>query len=98
MCMCSVFFEHILRKKKNYHFRGSSRNFLKKSCLCAFDFTGTHATCADMHSLLGAVNIYCYSLDVGIPDSVGSSMRMADVVAEVSALAADITFCHLNTS
>ena len=35
---------------------------------------------------------------VGIPDSVGSSMRMADVISKMSALAADITFCHLNTS
>ena len=26
---------------------------------------------------------------------VGSSMRMADVISKMSALAADITFCHL---
>ena len=51
-----------------------------------------------MHSLLSAVYVNSYLLDVGIPDSVGSSMRMADVVSKMSALAADITFCHLNTS
>ena len=51
-----------------------------------------------MHSLLSAVDVHSNLLDIGIPDSVGSSMRMADVVAEMSALATDITFSHLNTS
>ena len=48
-----------------------------------------------MHSLLRAVDVHSNLLDVGIPDSVGSSMRMADVISKMSALAADITFCHL---
>jgi len=59
------------------------------------DLAGSQAAGADMHSLLGAVNVHSDFLDVGIPDSVGSSMRMADVISKMSALAADITFCHL---
>ena len=51
-----------------------------------------------MHSLLRAVHSNSNSPYVGIPDSIGSSMRMADVIAEMSALAADITLRHLNTS
>ena len=62
------------------------------------DLAGSQAAGADMHSLLSAVDVHSNLLDIGIPDSVGSSMRMADVVAEMSALATDITFSHLNTS
>ena len=48
-----------------------------------------------MHSLLSAVDVHSNLLDVGIPDSVGSSMRMADVISKMSALAADITFYNI---
>jgi hypothetical protein len=51
-----------------------------------------------MHLFVRAVYFNGDSLNIRIPDSVGSSMRMADVVAEMSALATDITFSHLNTS
>ena len=47
-----------------------------------------------MHSLLGTIHVNSNLLNVGIPDTIGSSMRMADVVPEVGALAADIAFCH----
>jgi hypothetical protein len=59
-----------------------------------FYFTGTKALCAYVHSLRSAVGLDADGLNVGIPDTIGSSMRMADVVSEMSALAADITFCH----
>ena len=51
-----------------------------------------------MHSLGSAVHFALNLLNVGVPDSVRSSMRMADVVTEVNALAAYITFCHDDTS
>lgn len=51
-----------------------------------------------MHSLGSAVNLAFNLLYIGIPYTVGSSMRMADIVAEMGTLAADITFCHDNTS
>ena len=62
---------------------------------CAVDLAAAKAAGAHMHSLLGAVNADGDLLDVGIPDPVGSSMRMADVVSKMSALATDITFGHL---
>ena len=61
----------------------------------ALDLAGSKAAGADVHSLLSAVDVHSNLLDIGIPDSVGSSMRMADVISKMSALAADITFCHL---
>ena len=36
--------------------------------------------------------------DIGMPNAVGSSMGMADVIAEVRTLAADLTFRHFDTS
>ena len=61
----------------------------------ALDLAGSKAAGADMHSLLSAIDVHSNLLDVGIPDSVRSSMRMADVISKMSAFAADITFCHL---
>ena len=51
-----------------------------------------------MHSLRTAVDLAFYASDIGIPDSVGSSMRMAYVVTEMNALTTNITFSHLDTS
>ena len=51
-----------------------------------------------MHSLGTTVNIAFYASDVGIPHSVGSSMRMAYVVTKMNALTTNITFSHLDTS
>ena len=51
-----------------------------------------------MHSLGSAVHFAFNLLNVGVPDSVRSSMGMADVVSEVSALATYITFSHDDTS
>jgi hypothetical protein len=66
--------------------------------LSALNFAGSQASGAYMHLFVRAVYFNGDSLNIRIPDSVGSSMRMADVVAEMSALATDITFSHLNTS
>ena len=51
-----------------------------------------------MKSLVGSADLAHNILDVRIPDPIRSSMRMADVVAEMSALATNITFSHLRTS
>ncbi len=48
-----------------------------------------------MQSLNTTVNLALNVLDIRIPDTIGPSMRMADVVPEMGALAANITFCHL---
>jgi hypothetical protein len=42
----------------------------------------------------GAVYLDLDPLDVCSPDSIGLSIRMADIVPEMGALAADITLSH----
>ena len=58
-------------------------------------FTGAKALCADIHLLDSAGNLDRYSLNIGVPDTIGSSMRMADVVAEKSGFLTDLTLCHV---
>ncbi len=57
-----------------------------------------HAASADVHLLVLAVHFDGHVLNIRMPDTIGSSMRMADVVAEVCAFSADITFRHFYTS
>ena len=66
--------------------------------LCALHSAGSLAACADMQLLASSIPLAFYVLNVGFPNSVGSSMRMADVVTEVSALTTNITFSHFRTS
>ena len=47
-----------------------------------------------MHSLSNSVDLAHNASYVRVPDSVGSSMRMAYSVSKMNAFAADITFCH----
>ena len=61
-------------------------------------FTGAKALCADIHLLDSAGNLDRYSLNIGVPDTIGSSMRMADVISEMNAFSTDFAFCHVNTS
>ncbi len=51
-----------------------------------------------MHSLGSAIHLALYALNIGVPDCIASSMRMADIITEMYALAANITLSHLNTS
>ena len=47
---------------------------------------------------MGTVN-YCLNLtDVGLPGSVGLTVRVRNVVTESDALAANATFSHFDTS
>lgn len=66
--------------------------------LCALYSAGSQTASAHMQPLVSAIHLAFYILNVGIPDSVGSSMRMADVISEMSAPTTNITFSHLRTS
>jgi len=68
------------------------------SGLSPLDPAGFQAVRADMHSLISAVYLASYSLDIGAPHRIGFSMRMAYIVAELNTLATNITLSHLNTS
>ena len=51
-----------------------------------------------MHSLGTTVYFALFASNVGNPNSVRSSMRMAYVVTEMNAFSTNITFSHLDTS
>ncbi len=51
-----------------------------------------------MNLLSTLTDLYTNGTNVGLPHLVGSSMRVADVAAEMSTLTTNITFCHDSTS
>ncbi len=51
-----------------------------------------------MQLLVGTVHLAHNALNIRIPDSVRSSMRMAYVISKMSALTTNITLSHLCTS
>lgn len=51
-----------------------------------------------MQLLVAAVHFAHNALNIRIPNSVRSSMRMAYVISKMSALATNITLSHLCTS
>ena len=62
------------------------------------NLAGAKALRTDIHFFLVAADLNAHSLDVGIPDPVGSSVRMADIISEMSTFSANLTLCHDNTS
>ena len=61
-------------------------------------FAGTQATGAGVHALGSAVDNRLHPLDVGLPGTVGATVRVRNLNAEGNVLAAEITFCHICTS
>ena len=51
-----------------------------------------------MHSLGLSVNLALYAKNVGLPDCIGSSVRVTHIISEMDSLAAYITLCHILTS
>lgn len=75
--------------------------FIRKTLpvtLSPFNQPGLKTACADMKPLVTAIHFTLNSLDIGLPNCVGSSMRMAYIVTEMNSLATNITFSHLDTS
>ena len=59
------------------------------------DFAGFDAACADAHALAAAVDFGLDGLEVDVPAAAGGVVGVRDVVAELRAFAAKITFvCH----
>jgi hypothetical protein len=46
----------------------------------------------------GSVNLAFYGTDIGVPDMIGTSMRMAYIVSKPNSLFANSTLCHDYTS
>ena len=62
--------------------------------LSAGNFTGLQAVCAYVKRGGRSVHDSLHGLDVGLPNAVGSSMRMAHLVSEMSRLLTNITLSH----
>ena len=71
---------------------------LVRFILCSFNSAGFQARSTYMKSFGSSVYRTFYVFNIGIPNSVWSSMRMAYVVTEMNAFTTNITFSHLDTS
>jgi hypothetical protein len=70
-------------------------SFVKRSALAFDDFSGLDAAGADAHALTSAVDLGLDRLQVHVPATPGGVVGVRDVVAELRAFAAKITFvCH----
>ena len=71
------------------------RSFLT---LSALDLSGTKATGADGNRAVGSVNYSLNLTNVGLPGSVGLTVRVGNVMSKGNALTANATFSHFDTS
>ena len=64
-------------------------------CLTLNDFAGLDAAGADAHALAYTVYLGLDGLQVDVPAAAGGVVGVGDVIAELRAFAAEITFsCH----
>src|ERR1700675_2420867 len=78
--------------RKNGHESIDSLYTLREFALALDDFAGLDAAGADAHALAGAVHLGLYRLQIDIPAAAGGVVGVRDVVAELRAFAAKITF------
>ena len=60
----------------------------------SLDLTGAQATGANVNGLMSAVNDSLYLSDIGLPGSVGLSVRVRNLQSENHGLIANTTLCH----
>ena len=60
----------------------------------ALDLVRAKASRTDVNMAGGTVNNRFHALDIGLPGSVGTSVRMGDLDPEDNTLAANITLSH----
>jgi len=83
------------RKSPSRLTRGWGVLFLELRRLALYDFAGLDAAGADAHALAGTVDLGFDGLEVHVPTTTGGVVGVRDVVAELRAFAAKITFlCH----
>ena len=76
-------------KEFSAHSRGNLR---------ALNLTGSEATGANVNGGMRSVNDRLYLTDVGLPGSVGLTVRVGNVVSKGNALTANATLSHFDTS
>ena len=59
------------------------------------NFTGTQTPGTNVHMARGTVDDRLHALDVGLPCTVGPSVRVRDLDAECNVLIAEFALCHL---
>ena len=62
--------------------------------LCSLYLVGLKAGCAYINPLRSTIHNRTNALDVGFPDVIGSSMRVAHIISEVSRLITIKTLSH----
>ena len=81
--------------RKNGHESIDSLYTLREFALALDDFAGLDAAGADADALASAVDLGLDGLEVHVPAAAGGVVGVRDVVAELRAFAAKITFvCH----
>ena len=80
------------QNKKDKPFSLSFPNAASDSAL---DLIGTEASCTDVDMTGRTIDDSFHALYVGLPHSVGTSVRVGDLNAERNTLAADIALCQL---
>ena len=64
--------------------------------LSTVNLTGTKATGANSNSLRCTVNYCFYLTDIGLPSSVGLTVRVRNVLTENNAFSTNTALCHDN--
>ena len=70
----------------------------ERSVLSTLYFAGLQTLRTNIKPFRGTVYFATDRLNVGFPNVVGSSMRMAHVISEMCAFSANCTCCHRVTS
>ena len=62
--------------------------------LSSLNLAAAKAGSANIHLMYAALRFDLDRLNVGLPNVIASSMRMAHIIAEVSSLFTNSTLCH----
>ena len=83
-------------QKKNVFFplRKKTSIFFIQGLYRAGYLTGTQATGAGVNPTRGAVHNRLDALNIGLPSTVRTPVRVGNLDTEGNTLAADVTFCH----
>ena len=65
-----------------------------ESAVCTLHLTGAEASGANVDVAGRALHDRLDALDIGLPCTVGTTVRVRDLDTKSNALAADFTFCH----
>jgi hypothetical protein len=62
--------------------------------LSSLNFAGSQAGSAYVQLLWYSVNLTAYTFDIALPNMIGSSMRMTDIISIMYAFFTNCAFCH----